>query len=341
MVDNTQDLQSIVSGLTRELQQRDAQLQELQEVIRRLQDREGAAQPPPPPPPPHANPPTTDFPVKEPMVFDGKRSELTDFLTQIRVYFLAQPSKFPSDTARVLATTQFMRGTAYKYVQPLLMQDPLPPEITNFTMFIDKLKEMFGDPNELLTAARNLTSLKQHNSVANYMSDFVRLSSVLDWNEGALTYQFYTGLKDDVKDELAKVERPADLNTLMTLANRIDQRLYERRLERGNRPATTNRPPPRPQNNRPLLPPPPYTGPQPMEIDTTRPAYRNLTPDEFQRRRTLGLCLFCGQPNHIAANCPSRATRKPTVNVTDIINQTHTDQPPLLPAPNQENEPAQ
>ncbi len=124
MADNIQDLQAVVAGLTRELQQRDAQLQEMREAIRRLQEREGPAQPPPPPVPP-INQTAADFPVKEPMIFDGKRSELTDFLTQIRVYFLAQPNKFPNDTARVLATTQFMRGTAYKYVQPLLMREPL------------------------------------------------------------------------------------------------------------------------------------------------------------------------------------------------------------------------
>jgi hypothetical protein len=44
--------------------------------------------------------------------------------------------------------------------------------------------------------------------------------------------KYYKGLKDSVKDDLAKVDKPDDLADLIEQAVQIDNRLYERALER-------------------------------------------------------------------------------------------------------------
>ena len=41
--------------------------------------------------------------------------------------------------------------------------------------------------------------------------------------------QYYEGLKDDVKDELVRGERPTDLAAYIEQAVRIDNRLFERK----------------------------------------------------------------------------------------------------------------
>lgn len=45
----------------------------------------------------------------------------------------------------------------------------------------------------------------------------------------------------------------------------------------------------------------------PMEINALRTHPRGpLTQEEKKRRRALGLCNYCGGPNHIASDCPNK-----------------------------------
>jgi len=261
--------------------------------------------------------PVMDFPIEKPPYFDGKRSELTDFITQLRVYFLAQPNRFPSDQARCLAASQFLRGTAYSWIQPYLLQNPLPARLSDLDTFIADLRATFGDPNEEATNARALTNLRQTSTLAGYVTEFTRLSALLAWDPAVLQHLYYNGLRDEIKDELARVDRPADLPSLITQSLRIDHRLSERRVDR-NRQG-----PLRPFNPRlpllqpraagppvgPLQPPPPPVGPIPMELGANRPPFRRLTPEERERRMQANLCLYCGGVGHQAAQCPVRPPR--------------------------------
>ena len=48
----------------------------------------------------------------------------------------------------------------------------------------------------------------------------------------ALKAQYYKGLKDGVKDEIARSEAPDNLQELIEMAVKIDNRNFERALER-------------------------------------------------------------------------------------------------------------
>lgn len=52
------------------------------------------------------------------------------------------------------------------------------------------------------------------------------------WNDHALLAQFHNGLKEEVKDDVSKAEKPHERSELIELAIRIDNRQYERRLEK-------------------------------------------------------------------------------------------------------------
>jgi hypothetical protein len=69
-------------------------------------------------------------------------------------------------------------------------------------------------------------------SVAEYAAEFEAKRQYLAWNDMAFRDQFYLGLKEEVKDDIAPVGKPADLAGLKDLAIRLDTRLSERRLER-------------------------------------------------------------------------------------------------------------
>ncbi|KAH9263205.1 hypothetical protein BASA83_013445 [Batrachochytrium salamandrivorans] len=135
-------------------------------------------------------------------------------------------------------------------------------------------------------------------------------------------------------DSATKSRTPWSTSTLLQLfpwqiqqAIKVDNRLYERRLERTevrgvtpysspNRffpptrpqpptPRTSNTPwhqtPRRPPPPSPMVVPPPRSS-NDMDIDFARRG--PLTSEERQQRMSRGLCLVCGQSGHLKANCP-------------------------------------
>ncbi|TPX14387.1 uncharacterized protein E0L32_012459, partial [Thyridium curvatum] len=77
-------------------------------------------------------------------------------------------------------------------------------------MFEKAIKAAFGDPDEERTAERQLMALRQTGSASSYAVKFRQVSSSLEWKDEPLMVAFYAGLKAEVKDELAKIDRPKE-----------------------------------------------------------------------------------------------------------------------------------
>lgn len=259
--------------------------------------------------------------ISDPEHFDGRRSQLRTFLSQVRLVIAAQPSRFPNDRQKVMFAASFLRGTAFSWLQPYLESRQPGLILSSFENFCTSLQETFGDPDETGSAERQLFGLRQTTSVASYAAEFRRISALTSWNDPALHAQFYRGLKDMVKDELAKMSRTDSLEHLMDVAIRLDNRIHERRLERTsgnismasqsvfNKPYSTN------QNYH-------LTGgaansksaqfhmthpkSHPMEIDSIGPSNNRISSEEKDRRKRMNLCLYCGLSGHIAKTCPTR-----------------------------------
>src|SRR5204863_9197448 len=93
---------------------------------------------------------------------------------------------------------------------------------TSVNNFKQEITRVFGDIDEEHTAERSLQNLRQRGAALQYAAEFQQHASRVDWNDGALTAQFYQGLKDLIKDEIAKSDRPLELNKMMNLAIKID-----------------------------------------------------------------------------------------------------------------------
>jgi hypothetical protein len=123
--------------------------------------------------------------------------------------------------------------------------------------------------------------------------------------------QFRCGLRDDVQDLLLTLADPSSLSEAITQVIRCDSRLFKRRQEKK---VTSNA---QLWNSRPTtLPSVPQTtsvarptsfGPAPMQIDTVK--FKSLTEAEKLCRRTNNLCLYCGNPGHIARQCPQKLVK--------------------------------
>lgn len=195
--------------------------------------------------------------------------------------------------------------------------DPQPVFMNDFKLFCKELNKVFGDPNEKSTATRQLYALRQRGSATSYLAEFRRFSIVLDWDDAALAAQFYRGLKDTIKDELARTGKPDELEKLIDVAIRIDTHLFERSVEKG----TSTVPSPRFSTPSPLFnrntpaayDQKPSVTPSPSEhfIRAAQTFQRTgrLTPDKYTYRMEKKLCLYCASDKHMVRHCPSALTR--------------------------------
>jgi hypothetical protein len=268
--------------------------------------------------------------LKKPPEYDGKdKGFCSTFLSHLNLYIFGNPSLFPNEQSKVTFAASYLRGQAFKWFEPHLLK-PLDPLLHSFTLFQEELLRNLGDPDKERTVTRQIRSLTQTSSAAAYYSQFNSLAAYLHWNDDALRAQFYEGLKADVKDALALANiDPLTIEDLAALAIRLDNRLYERRMDgrkqpekktsSGNATSTSN-------NNR--RPPPTtsrYTtetrtvqsGPTPMDLDATKNGkkFKPLTPQERQHRIANNLCLYCGHAGHRVGDCPTRAQNQKTGRV--------------------------
>ena len=132
------------------------------------------------------------------------------------------------------------------------------------------------------------------------VSEFLRLKSPLAWRTDAPFFgYFYDGLKEEIKDEISKVERPAIFMDYVKMASRIDQRLYERKMEKQNKYSSYQQPSfVKHHYNHPTS----SSQSTPMELDKLK----KLTQEEKQHRFNNKLCLYCGEAGHIVRSCPKK-----------------------------------
>ena len=102
----------------------------------------------------------------------------------------------------------------------------------NYPNFKNKLRQVFDDYDKEHLAERRMQSLRQTGSAADYASKFQQLAAQTQWGAISLVAQFYKELKDKIKDDVARVNQPSQFQSMITLAIRIDDRQYERELER-------------------------------------------------------------------------------------------------------------
>ena len=226
---------------------------------------------------------------------------------------------FTDDENKVLFAASYLRGAAFNWFQPFqttyLSEDPPQDSeahklLTSYTEFKKRLTEVFGMVNEKQDAERKILLLQQKGAASTYATEFAQLNSILGWPNDTLIAQFYKGLKDHVKDELVKIERPPSFSEFVALAVSIDNRIYERRLEKRGYASKSSSTSYGKSSNKES---------KAKDFNATeKRQYSKLTKEEKQRRREEGLCLYCGKSGHYANKCNQapKSSKKASLSAT-------------------------
>ncbi|KAK2880214.1 hypothetical protein Q8A73_022912 [Channa argus] len=287
-------LQRAVSSQGAFLGQHDHQMRRIEEVLDRNTQQlsqvtdtlrvlcsmsASSAEPAPPPQPPTAPTVSVSY-VPPPEPFSGDLDKCRGFLLQCRLVFAQQPQTYASDAAKV-AYVVGLRLRALEWAEARLGNSFLIP----FHTFVEELRKIFDHPARSKNAADRLLSHRQGvRSVADFSVEFRVLATEAQWDDAALRAVFRHGLSDPVKDELTHRDPLHSLDELIELAIRLDNRIRERRRQRGQKPASVPqglRTPPRKSLVSPVSSASASSEPpaEPMELARAR-----LSPTERQRR---------------------------------------------------------
>ena len=92
----------------------------------------------------------------------------------------------------------------------------------NYKKYKNELRRAFGVVDEKQAAERRLHILKMDKSAAKYAAEFQRIAALTDWDDDALVLQYYWGLNKTIKDEIARMDRPEELQDMINTFINID-----------------------------------------------------------------------------------------------------------------------
>jgi hypothetical protein len=255
--------------------------------------------------------------------FRGDRSKVRPYLVQLKMVFTLNPTKYPTAAKKVIFAAGHLRDQAFSWFEPYItdyLDNPTESEqeedtrtiFASFASYEAKLKQVFGTVDEERAAARQIQTLKQTGSAAQYYSLFQQISQRLDWDDSAKASAYYMGLKDEVKKKMFP-SPPTELQELVNQSIEYDNRLYELRMETKGLQSKSwgghgNKYGKRSQGG--------YGDPMDLSVmEHGRPSRPNKprfdkgprgSNKERDRRRENNLCYNCGKSGHRARDCDGK-----------------------------------
>jgi hypothetical protein len=229
--------------------------------------------------------------------------------------FRDRPGAFRTDERKILFILSYLKGAAISWFEPGLM-DPTNSAhwMWNYAAFISELETNFGphDPAGDAEKALSTLTMKDNQRILRYNVEFWKLASHVSWNDAAIASRYYLGLPTRLRMEVLRGGKPTTLAEIRYKAQDADDIYWAMKDEAaqeikaatgtskppttskgsGNRPATSSK-----QSS---APPPGKPNPLANKLDNSG----KLTVTERDRRIKEKLCLYCGLPGHIRANCP-------------------------------------
>ncbi len=270
---------------------------QVSELTQQLQHLRGSTAPPTPPVPlpPPENPSQSEPRLPVPEAYAGEPNYCRAFLTRCSMHFSLQPRTFNNEQTKVAFVLTLLTGRAALWGAAVWEnQDPC---CASFQDLSAEMRRVFDRAVAGREAARVLADLRQgERSVSDFSIEFRTLAAESQWNEEAQWDMFLHGLADRIQKEIYAMDLPTSLNELIALALRVDARLS--RMDRRTQPSRSTGGTEGQRCGGGDAVSPVYDH-EPMQVGRAR-----LSREEKERRRSQGLCMYCGGAGHFAYNCP-------------------------------------
>ncbi|KAL0185442.1 hypothetical protein M9458_021139, partial [Cirrhinus mrigala] len=252
-------------------------------------------------PEPHAN---------SPPLYNGDPNSCRSFLAQCALVFPLQAHRYAAEEARIAFVLTLLTGRAREW--GVAVWENQASCCHSFRAFREEMTALFNRSARGDEAATQLSQLSQgRTSITDYSIRFRTLAAACLWNPEALRARFLDGLCAAIKDEIAILDLPRDLEEVINLCLRVETQLTARRHRRLS--PSSWRAPAVPSVGFPPAPP----DEEPMQLGRSR-----LTPHQKQHWLLQGLCLYCGAPGHQAILCPVKAVRVGTISTSSPTPRT-------------------
>ena len=242
--------------------------------------------------------------------FDGNPAHYEVFIAALDNFFTLKSCLYSNEEIKVRTVGTLLSHHALQWFGTLVKgRSNL---LKDYGAFMDELKRLFSDPNAKTKAQILLKKLKQGGgSVIMYSTRFRTIVIDTGYNEEAKMAAFRLGLSDQIKDILAtNLSDPETLEDLISLAIKIDTRIFDRKMEtlapgggtRGSAAVLAS------HSNANASSGTTSEGIMALSQNgkTASKSKKRISNQERQRRIQNNLCLYCGEAGHTHSGCPKK-----------------------------------
>ena len=259
----------------------------------------------------------------DPEKFNSDKTKLEAFLAQLNLKLQRNIDHFTregqnTEQNKLSYAISRLEGDAFAQIEPYVSAENI--DFENINQFVEVLKTRFGEVDPVGTAKHELYRLYQTNKdLEVFLNTFLRLSKKAKIDDSQALDMLYEKLSDEFKDRLVTVRKAENLNDLILLLRDMDANMKKisKQSQLRVKPNTSNfpatKPPFKSYNSAPtksstavgvaVVSPVPSTatGTHPGPMDVSNVIRRGpISQEEKDRRNSLGLCRYCGEPGHIA-----------------------------------------
>ena len=251
-----------------------------------------------------------DIKVAKPPTFSGKPEDVNSFLASCELVFRGQKRKYATTRSRILYILSYCtEGTPLTWRERILDEfEKFMDEIaeivtsgeayTNWEAFRHLFKRTWRSITSKAEAQVKLQKLKQGDRpIEEYITQFMLLAQVVEFNDEALMLAFKRGMKEAIKAKIyATGIIPKNIKDWIERARIMDQAYREFELEKGSTPFQRT-----------------YSGKarvakwEPSQKNDTKFQRPRLPDDVYKKRKDEKLCFKCGNKGHFAKECYAKA----------------------------------
>ncbi len=154
---------------------------------------------------------------------------------------------------------------------------------------------MYEDIDAKWIIKQQLYDIKQSESAFKYIIAFQLIAAKIKWNDLTFTAQFYKELKNEIKNEIAHINRLATLHVMISKTIVLNNRQYKRRLEKKNKITYASVAWSKGKKKQQL-----YYDSRSMKLDAIQKISINTCNKTVQQSKT---CYTCEKLNHFFRDC--------------------------------------